>query len=1143
VDELNSAIRFNPAGNTIKDQFIIMETESKPVFYSPGSSRWTRFLWAIKVLTVVLIIGIAAIMTSLFHKQVFELPTLRERLVLSQDDAAKFQNNDIQAAETKHFIKLAEEARKRAKHNFYKKEKILPGQIKNIVPVRAAFYVNWDIQSKYSLKLNAGKMNMILPEWLFIQDKSDSVATDIDMEALDIMRRNHLAIVPMVSNFFNNKWNGENVHRIITSPERRTVLINSIINILSKYRFNGVNIDFEDLAETTDEYMIAFQKELYAKLNSKSYIVTQDIAPFNEDYNVSELANYNDFLFLMGYDQHNATSEPGPVAPQYWLEAALGDLCKKVPSDKVVLCIAAFGYDWQPGFQGQDVTYQEAVSTALESEGKIKFDNNTYNLDYTYYDETDKLHTVYFADAATDFNAMRTANDFETSGVCIWYLGSEDDRLWHFYNRDLSAKTLTANPFNTNILQITPSSSNVDYVGAGEVLNILTIPNPGEFKLEYDSADNLISEEKYISLPTGYVIDKTGEKPKQVVLTFDDGPDERYTPKILDILAENKVPAVFFMTGINAEENLPLVQRVYKEGHEIGNHTFLHPNLEIASDDRLKLELRSTGYIIESITGHNTMLFRPPYNTDAEPTNPVQIRPIYEAKKEGYLTIGSSIDPRDWEEGVTSDTIIARAEAQQGLGNIILMHDAGGNREETIKALPAIIAFYKSHGYHFVSLAQLMDKKRIDIMPVAKGGFDQYLESADATVFKTGYIFNRVISAIFFLAMILSLFKILSIAILAIRQRNASKKLSSLPVFTEKYKVSIIVPGYNEEITAPKTIENLLRTDYPNFEIVFVDDGSKDNTYKNIESLYGSNPKVKVFTKPNGGKASALNYGIGFSSGEILVCIDADTVLNPDAVSLMMAYFSDPQVAAVAGNVKVGNRKNLITRWQSIEYITSQNFDRRAFDALNAIMVVPGAIGAFRRDAVQKAGMFTTDTLAEDCDLTLRLLRLGYKIRTCNEALAFTEVPETMHMLLKQRFRWTFGIMQSFWKHHDQMFVRRNPNLGWVVLPNMLVFQLILPILSPLVDITLLFSMFMPKGGIIVALYFAYYLLDMIISGIAFRFDGEKFTVRTMYNLFLQRILYRQLLWYVLLKGYLRAIKGELAAWGILKRTGNVETV
>ena len=1119
-----------------------METSTKPVFYSTNSSRWKRFLWGIKILTVLILIGVVCLSFSLLHKQVFKLPSLHEHLMLSQNENLKYNSADLQAAESEHFKKLALEARTRKEHNFYKKDKVIPGEVRKYMPVRAGFYVNWDIQSKYSLDQNASKMNMILPEWLFIQDTADVVSTDIDLSALEIMRRNHLAIVPMVSNYFKNVWNGKNVHRIITSPERRAKLIKSLIDVLDKYKFNGVNIDFEELTdEKTDEYLVTFMKELHHELSSRGYLVTQDIAPFNEDYNVKELAKYNDFLFLMGYDQHNSTSEAGPVAAQEWLEAGLGDLCKKVPSDKVVLCLAAFGYDWQDGFQGEDVTYQEAISTALESEGKIKYNNNTYNLDYTYYDDNDKVHHVYFADAATAFNGMRTAADFETSGVAIWRLGSEDPRLWKFYNEDLSTTALTNRYFDVNLLQEEQSSYSVDYVGAGEVLNILSIPHPGKFNIEYNKADNLVAEEEYMSLPSGYVINKAGEKKKQVVLTFDDGPDERYTPRILDILSEYKVPAAFFVTGINAEQNLPLVKRLYREGHEIGNHTFLHPNLTLASDDRLKLELRSTGYIIESITGHATTLFRPPYDTDAEPTNPIQIRPIYTAKQEGYLTIGSSIDPRDWEEGVSADTIVARAERQSGLGNIILLHDAGGEREQTVAALPRIIEYYKMHGYQFVSLASLMDKKRDDIMPQAVGSFNKYLQTADATVFKTGYYFNRVVSAIFFLAMILSLLKLKSIAILAIRQRRKSKKLGINPIVSGNHKVSVIVPGYNEEITAPKTVENLLLSDYPDIEIVFVDDGSKDNTFRNIQSLYGDHPKVKVLTKPNGGKASALNYGIGFATGDILVCIDADTVLNPDAISLMVAGFDDPKVAAVAGNVKVGNRKNLLTRWQSIEYITSQNFDRRGYDVVNAIMVVPGAIGAFRRDAVMKVGMFTTDTLAEDCDLTLRLLSGGYKVRTCNEALAFTEVPETLHMLLKQRFRWTFGIMQSFWKHRGNLFVRRNPNLGWIVLPNMLIFQLILPLLSPLVDITLLISIFMPKGGIIVLLYFAYYALDLGISILAFRFDGEKFTLRVAGNLFLQRIIYRQLLWYVLVKGYVRALKGELAAWGFLKRTGSVE--
>lgn len=899
-----------------------MEPSAKPVFYSTDPSRWKRFLWVVKIGSVILLIGIFCILFSLFHKQVFRLPSFREQMMLAQNDNSKYKNADLEADESAHFRKLAIEARNLKERDFYKRDKVIPGEVRKYLPVRAGFYVNWDIQARYSLNQNASKMNMVLPEWLFIQDTADVVATDIDLSALEIMRRNHLAIVPMVSNYFNNVWNGKNVHRIISSPERRTKLINSLITVLDTYKFNGVNIDFEELTqEKTDENLVVFMKELHRALHRRGYLVTQDIAPFNEDYNVEELAKYNDFLFLMGYDQHNSTSRSGPVAAQDWLEAGLSDLCKKVPSDKVVLCFAAFGYDWQDGFQGEDVTYQEAISTALESEGQVKYDNNTYNLDYTYYDDNDKVHQVYFADAATAYNAIRTASDFETSGVAFWRLGSEDPRIWKFYNFDLSEQALKQKPFNIDLLEQEQSSNMVDYVGAGEILNIISVPHPGKFKIEYNQSENLVAEEKYESLPSSYVIDKVGEKKGKIVLTFDDGPDERYTPRILDILSRYKVPAVFFVTGINAEENFPLVRRLYREGHEIGNHTFLHPNLEVVSEDRLKLELRSTGYIIESITGHATTLFRPPYNTDAEPTNPLQISPIYSARKEGYLTIGSSIDPRDWEEGVSADTIVARAEKQVKLGNIILMHDAGGDREQTVKALPRIIEFYKRNGYQFVSLAQLMGKKRDDLMPPVTGSLDKYLQSADATVFRAGYYFNRVVAAIFFVAMLLSLFKIKSIAVLAIRQKIRSKREGSVEL--TNLKVSIIVPGYNEEITAPKTVENLLLSTYPDIEIVFVDDGSKDNTYSKVSELYGGHSKVKVLTKPNGGKASALNYGISQASGEILVCIDADTVLHPEAITRMVAYFSNPEVAAVAGNVKVGNRKNLLTRWQSIEYITS----------------------------------------------------------------------------------------------------------------------------------------------------------------------------------------------------------------------------
>jgi len=353
--------------------------------------------------------------------------------------------------------------------------------------------------------------------------------------------------------------------------------------------------------------------------------------------------------------------------------------------------------------------------------------------------------------------------------------------------------------------------------------------------------------------------------------------------------------------------------------------------------------------------------------------------------------------------------------------------------------------------------------------------------------------------------------------------------------------VSVIVPGYNEEVNAVRTIENLLKSDYQNLEILFVDDGSKDNTYEVVKTAYGNHPKVRVLTKPNGGKASALNFAIGQTTSAILVCVDADTILMPDAISKMIPYFTNENVAAVAGNVRVGNPVNLLTNWQKIEYTTSQNFDRNAFDYMNAILVVPGAIGAFRKSAMDEIGGFGTDTLAEDCDLTVRILRAGYIVRTCNEAISLTEAPESIGMFLKQRFRWTFGMMQSFWKHRDLLFNTKMPNMGWILLPNLLIFGFVIPVFAPIVDILFVFGLFSKHAGVYIFSYVAFFTVDWVVSTVAYHYDHQKFGLFQSMMLFIQRFVYRQLLFYVLIKAYLKAIKGELAHWGVLKRTGNVK--
>ncbi|MEI9958618.1 MAG: bifunctional polysaccharide deacetylase/glycosyltransferase family 2 protein [Ferruginibacter sp.] len=712
-------------------------------------------------------------------------------------------------------------------------------------------------------------------------------------------------------------------------------------------------------------------------------------------------------------------------------------------------------------------------------------------------------------------------------------------------------------PFDFNSIATIPIDLNAKptAIGEGELINILYSPQPGTIKFEIDSSEILIAEQHYEQLPSGYVYEKFAEDKRpmgpghKIILTFDDGPSAEFTPKILDILEKEKVPATFFIVGINAESNIPLLQRIYKDGYEIGNHTFTHGNVAKMNPERAELEMKTTRTLIECITGHSTILFRAPYNADSEPQSFEEIEPLARSKKDNYINVGESIDPNDWDPSMNADSIVNRTIrfAEENDANIILLHDAGGlTRQPTIDALPRIIAYFKKRGCKFTTIADLMGKTKDDVMPPIKQDWRNSMNWFFANAY---YWAQHILFALFIVGIFLSVGRMVVMAALASIQRkkeNAAKALA--PAQTSFPKVSIIVPAYNEEVNAARTISNLLQQDYPGLKIIFVDDGSKDNTFKIISEEFSGTPNVQVHTKSNGGKASALNYGINLADTEYVVCIDADTQLKTDAVSQLMKKFDTDKVGAVAGNVKVGNEINMITRWQSIEYITSQNFDRRAFDLLNCITVVPGAIGAFKKEAIIKAGGFTSDTLAEDCDLTMRLHRNKYLVRNCNEAISYTEAPETMKQFMKQRFRWSFGVIQCFWKHRDAVFNPKYKNFGMVALPNVLVFQMILPFLAPLADLILVLSLISAGFGIIPAslghIIFYYLIFSLVdIAGAALAFAFEKEDYKKLIWMIPQRLVYRQLMYYILIKSFNKAMKGELQGWGVLKRTGNVKGV
>ena len=1130
----------------------------KQVFQTDSKQRWNRFKWTLRVILTIMALLLVVFLAMFAMEDSPKVPFRHDyrpvmtanRLYYKSNKTAKdyqsfrrfFHENKMQnkymqvAAKKRRFIGSGD--------SLYAKY-IAEWNSPNI-GIRAGWYVNWDKHSYLSLKQHISHLNLVIPEWFFINPRTYKLESRIDHKGYELMKKSGVPIMPILTNNYNQSFNGKSIGKIIHHPALRKQLISELIHQCKSNHFVGINLDLEELVETSDEYLVSFVAEVSKAFHAHGLSVTQDIEPFNTDYNVKALADYDDYIFVMAYDEHNMMSGPGAICSQNWIEASVDNAAREVPNNKLVLCLASYGYDWTPrGDDNQTVSYRDALSIASDTQAHINFNTDDYNLNFAYRDDNGVTHSVYFTDAITAFNAMRFGTEYGLAGFSVWRLGTEDDRLWKCYDKDMTYQGLTH--FNKRTLEPISGSSDVNYLGTGEVLDVLGTPKPGCVELTMDNTDMLITGEDYKKIPSSYELCKYGSaKAKELLLTFDDGPDAQWTPRVLSILNRYHVHAAFFMVGLQIEKNLPIVKDVAKSGNYIGNHTFTHNNVADNTPERTEMELQLTRLLIESITGHSTILFRAPYNADSDPTGRDEIIPIVLARQKNYLDVGESIDPEDWMPGIKADQIYDRVikGVEHGNGHIILLHDAGGNtRIETIKALPRIIEYLQKKGSRFITLDKYLGRTKAQLMPPITKGKAYYAMQSNLFLATIIYAATDFLTALFLVFIVLGVMRLLFMLVLTLkeRRRERRRKFDSL---AEMPKVSIIVPAYNEEVNVVSSLRNLLEQDYPNYDIIFVDDGSKDSTYKCVCDAFGDNGKIKILTKKNGGKATALNMGIANTDADYVVCIDADTKLLHDAVSLLIRHFisdDDRHIGAVAGNVKVGNQRNILTRWQAIEYTTSQNFDRQAYASINAITVVPGAIGAFRRKAIEDAGGFIMDTLAEDCDLTMRILKAGYRIENENSAVALTEAPEKLQQFMKQRTRWSFGVMQTFWKHRGLLMNSRYKVLGLWALPNMLVFQFIIPTFSPLADLFMLLGLISGNGGRIFIYYVIFTLVDASVSMMAYLFEHQRISV--LLWIIPQRFFYRWIMYAVLFRSYKKALKGELQAWGVLKRTGAVKDV
>jgi cellulose synthase/poly-beta-1,6-N-acetylglucosamine synthase-like glycosyltransferase/peptidoglycan/xylan/chitin deacetylase (PgdA/CDA1 family) len=703
--------------------------------------------------------------------------------------------------------------------------------------------------------------------------------------------------------------------------------------------------------------------------------------------------------------------------------------------------------------------------------------------------------------------------------------------------------------------------------GNGEVLSIEARPSNGQRDIKLDAASGLITDETFDPLPEPYRVGRYGSSQNQVALTFDDGPDPEWTPKILDVLKREHANATFFLIGIEADRFSGLAERIYREGHGIGNHTFTHPDISNLSGSYMKVEVNLTERLFASRLGIKPLFFRPPYSIDSEPDTEDQVRPLEFTQDLGYITISDKIDPNDWRDDPhpTADQIASRViehlppcvAGDLGCGNIILLHDGGGNRSQTVLALPKIIAGIRAKGLEIVPVYQLIGKTRADVMAPIRAN-ERWAASFTLIGF---WLFDagiKGITWIFFLGDLLMTGRLLFVGAFAIYDRFRHQHYGTpAEIGSYKPRVAVLVPAYNEEKVIERTVRAVLSSDYLNLRVIVIDDGSSDKTLEVARAAFAAHQatgRVLILTKPNAGKADALNFGLQYlKDEEIFVGIDADTVIAREAITRLVPHFLNPKVGAVAGNAKVGNRMNLWTRWQALEYITSQNFERRALNTLGAVSVVPGAIGAWRTAAVREEGGYHTDTVAEDADLTMALLRSGYRVEYEDMALAYTEAPINANGLMRQRFRWSFGILQAVWKHRS-VFARKGA-LGWVALPNIAIFQILLPLVSPFIDIMFVVGAswyfiqkwFHPDSTDpasfqrLLIFFAAFLIIDFITSAIAFALERRQPESREDFwllsQVWLQRFAYRQLFSVVLFRTVKRALGGQPFAWDKLERT------
>jgi cellulose synthase/poly-beta-1,6-N-acetylglucosamine synthase-like glycosyltransferase/peptidoglycan/xylan/chitin deacetylase (PgdA/CDA1 family)/spore germination protein YaaH len=1101
------------------------------VFSDPSGKRWPRLRLILLIGSVLFFLGAVLFVQTLFVTPKMNVPfSLRQ--LKGQLRALQRENPAGQLSPASLLWQKFSETRQAAKKLAGTAPTTSPRPRKKPLgnEVRLAFYVNGDPDSYASLEQHAAQITHVCPEWMTVIDGMGDLQIDSDNRVSKLAANKGIALMPLLTNLVGDTWQPEAIENLAHGPpKRQDRFIADVVSVLRNARAAGVVLDWQQIDPAYKKDLTAFIDKLGDALHDDNKELWLCVQPGQElDYmDIDALSDNVDRFVAMLFDETSETDPPGPLASRSWFEGWLHVLLEGSDTKQWIIAIGSYGYDWPIGAKKAElISFSEAMSRANDADIKsVQVQGPSYS-PYFYFEDEDAEHGVWFLDAITFLNQLREVRAQKAGGFALYRLGSEDPAIWDGLN---VRRDFKLDPETRQALELIKSTDTITDVGDGEIVTVDEDRTDGMRKLAVDGDGYLTADYvKFAEFPTLYHQGAGGEH--QVTITFDDGPDPRWTPKILDILKAANVKATFFVVGVNAERYPALVRRIVDEGHEIGNHTYYHPNLALCWPEHIRLELNATQLLLETITGRATTLFRPPYAADTGPTSLSELTPLKVAEDLNYLVVLENIDPQDWAKP-GADIILRRIKQQRHDGSVILLHDAGGDRSQTVEALPRILDWLHTRGDTVVPLSTLLGTTRDAVMPFVQssGSVTRFVSGAG---FRIYHGIEEFLWAFMIVATALVVVRTLIVIWLAARFRRGPKTNFAAPI-------SVIMAAYNEEKVIAETLRTLLATAYRGeIEVVVVDDGSHDRTAAEIDRVARTEPRVRLLQQQNHGKARALQRGLAAARHGIVVFIDADTQCQRDTLPRLLEPFADERIGAVSGHAKVGNLRTFIARCQALEYTCGFNLDRRAYNRWDCITVVPGAISALRKHAIDEAGGLSLQTLAEDTDLTLCLHRQRQRIVYVPGAIAWTEAPETVRALTRQRSRWAYGTLQCLWKHRDMVFNWNYRALGWFSLPSIWFFQIILVAVTPMVDLFLLATLPFGIWSAVLPFIIVFLAMDVLLATLACILEREP--ILSAWRILPMRLIYRPMLSYCIWKAILRAIKGAWVSWGKLERTASV---